>query len=57
MRRTSLLLNDLKNFQNINGNRGEIMQATGFRDPLTQKVLVVLAILVIIFLTLFASTM
>lgn len=55
--RTSPLLNDLKNFRDIEVNGGEIMQATGFRDPFTQKVLVVLAILVIIFLTLFASIM
>ena len=57
MKRTSQLLNDLKNFREIEVNGGEIMQATGFRDPFIQKVLVVLAILVIIFLTLFASSM
>jgi hypothetical protein len=57
MKRTSLLLNDLKNFRDIEVNGGEIMQATGFRDPFIQKVIVVLAILVIIFLTLFANTM
>ncbi len=57
MRRISLLLNDLKSYQNINGNRDEIMQATGFRDPFTQKVLAVLTILCLTFVVLFINIM
>jgi len=57
MKRSSPLLNDLRNFREIEVNGGDIMQATGFKDPFIQKVIVVLAILVIIFLALFASAM
>ncbi len=57
MRRISLLLNDMKSFQNINGNREVIMQATGFSDPFTQKLLTMLTILGLTFVVLFINIM
>ncbi len=50
MRRTSQLLNNLKNFREIKKERRELVQETGFKDPLTQKLVAMLAVLGIIFL-------